>query len=157
LKKSAEDAIPALIEELKATSIGSPQLQFRIQFEQDIGKIKAFDDDPFSLQLSFVIPMWSGRFNSSRMKYLFENIVKMNAPAHLKLNFYWLGIEDLALFENYYERWIQERCKEEPTQPLLDRLSHLILLLLNKFDSKKQNKELEKEINESIKVLKNKS
>lgn len=157
LKKSADDAIPALMSELKATTINSPQLEFRLQYEQDIGKIKAYDDDPFSLQLSFVIPMWSGRFNSNRMKYLFENIVKMNAPAHLKLNFYWLGIEELAQFEDYYEQWIIERCKETPKQPLLDDLSHLVLLMLKKFDSKENNKQLEKEISAAIKVVKGKS
>ncbi|WP_235299094.1 hypothetical protein [Portibacter marinus] len=154
LKKSADDAIPALIEEIKATPIDSPQLEFRIQYEQDLGKIKAYDDDPFSLQMSFIIPSWSGRFNSSRMKYLFENIVKINAPAHLKLNFFWLGIEDLAKFEEYYEKWLEERCKPEPTQPLLDDLSHLLLLFIKKFDSKEVNKNLEKEIASAIKALK---
>ncbi len=154
LKKSADDAIPALIEEIKKTSINSPQLDFRLQYEQDLGKIKAYDEDPFSLQMSFVLPSWSGRFNSNRMKYLFENIVKMNAPAHLKLNFLWLGIEDLALFENYYERWLQERVKEEPKQPLLDDLSHLLLMLIKKFDSSEVDKALEKEIKEAIKQVK---
>lgn len=154
LKKSAEDAIPNLIEELKNTTIDSPQLQFRLQYEQDLGKIIDYDDDPFSLQLSFIIPSWSGRFNSNRMKYLFENIVKMNAPAHLKLNFHWLGIEDLSEFEIYYERWLIERCKKEPKQPLLDNLSNLILMFLKKYDSKAIDKNLEKEISDSIKNLK---
>lgn len=154
LKKSAEDAIPSLIEEIKNTGLDSPQLEFRLQYEQDLGKIKAYDEDPFSLQATFIIPSWSGRFNSSRMKYLFENIVKLNAPAHLKLNFLWLGIEDLSLFETYYERWLTEKCTSEPKQPLLDNLSHLILLLIKKFNSKEVDKSLEKDISEAIKELK---
>lgn len=154
LKKSAEDAIPALIKEIKATSIDSPQLEFRIQFEQDIGKIKAYDEDPFSLQASFVIPSWSGRFNSSRMKYLFENIVKMNMPAHIKANFLWLGIEDLSLFEKYYEPWLELRCESDPAQPKLDNLSHILMLLIKKHTSKEENKQLDKEIAASIKALK---
>jgi len=154
LKKSADDAIPTLVDEIKKTSIDSPQLEFRLQYEQDIGKIKAYDEDPFSLQASFIIPSWSGRFNSNRMKYLFENIVKMNSPAHLKLNFLWLGIENLAKFEKYYELWLQQRCEEDPKQPLLDNLSHILMLLIKKFSTKETNKALEKELAESIKLIK---
>jgi uncharacterized protein YegP (UPF0339 family) len=154
LKKSAEDAIPALINEIKDTQINSPQLDFRIQYEQDIGKIKAYDEDPFSLQVSFIIPSWSGRFNSNRMKYLFENIVRMNTPAHLKVNFLWLGIEDLSTFEKYYELWLEQRCQEEPKQPLLDNLSHILMLLVKKYTLKETNKELEKELAASIKTIK---
>lgn len=154
LKKSAEDSIPVLIDEIKNTSIDSPQLEFRIQYEQDIGKIKAYDEDPFSLQASFIIPSWSGRFNSNRMKYLFENIVRMNTPAHLKINFLWLGIENLSTFETYYEPWLEQRCQEEPKQPLLDNLSHVLMLLIKKFTTKEVNKELEKELANTIKTIK---
>ena len=154
LKKSADDAIPALIAEIKKTAIDSPQLEFRIQYEQDIGKIKAYDDDPFSLQATFIVPSWSGRFNSNRMKYLFENIVKMNAPAHLKMNFLWLGIEQLSTFEKYYEMWLIQRCSENPQQPLLDNLSHALLLLMKKFGSKELDKSLEKELAATLKEIK---
>lgn len=154
LKKSADDAIANIMAEIKATSIDSPQLEFRMQYEQDLGKIKAYDEDPFSLQMSFVIPSWSGRFNSNKMKYLFENIVKMNAPAHLKINFLWLGIEDLSVFEKYYERWLVERTKLEPKQPLLDNLSSLLLLYLKKFSLKEPDKALDKEISLAAKQVK---
>lgn len=113
--------------------------------EQSLSQFQTYDQDPFSLQISVVLPKWNGRFASDKMKYLFENIVKLNAPAHLKINYAWLEFEQMFEFEKYYEKWLQMKNQDEPEQPYLDNLSNLIQLLLLVYQYP-DNKNLHKEI-----------
>lgn len=144
-KKEAENAITEILEELKATKIIDSDLDLRIHLDQDMSNISVYDEDPYSLQVSFLSPRWSGRFRSQKMKYLFENVVKLNAPAHLKFNFHWLSIPDMVLFEAPYEKWLSLK-KENKDRKTIDKLSSYILLLLKKFSLTEEDKEIDKQI-----------
>lgn len=142
-KADAEQAISELIEELSHTKIIDSDLDFRIHLDQDMSNVSIYNEDPYSLQLSFICPKWSGRFRSQKMKYLFENVVKLNAPAHLKINFCWLSIHDMHEFELPYEKWLKLKT-ENKDRKLIDQLSSYLLLLLKKFTRTSQDKELSK-------------
>lgn len=147
-KKDAEQAAKDLLEELKNTKIIDADIEFRLHLDQDMSSVSIYDEDPYSLQLSFVCPSWSGRFRSQKMKYLFENVVKINTPAHLKLNFFWLNIEDMSTFETAFEQWLKLK-RENKDRKKLDQLSAYLLLLIKKFGQKEQTKELEKLIKQA--------
>lgn len=144
-KQSAELAIEDLIEELKQTDIDDDDLDLRMHLDQDMSNVAVYDEDPYSLQISFVCPHWSGRFRSEKMKYLFENVVKLNAPAHLKINFLWLKLEEMTEFEGYYERWLDIKTNDSSNRKKLDKLSKVLLLLLKKYNEG-EDKALAKEL-----------
>jgi hypothetical protein len=146
IKKSAEDSINDYVKEISKLKPKDPNLDFTIQFEQDTTLIKTYDEDPFSMQLSFILPAWSGRLNNKRVKYLFEQITKLNAPAYLKINFLWLDIEEMKTFESTFERWLKEKASAEPKQPLLDNLSaYLLFFILKHIAPEERKAELETE------------
>jgi len=144
-KKEAESAIEDLIHEFENTKIIDSDLDLRIHIDQDMSNISIYDEDPYSLQVTCVCPRWSGRFRSQKMKFLFENVVKLNAPAHLKFNFCWLSIPEMQSFENAYEKWLGLKT-EEKDRKTIDKLSAYILLLFKKFKSGDLDKENEKTI-----------
>ncbi len=142
-KKEAEGAIEDLIHEFENTKIIDSDLDLRIHIDQDMSNISIYDEDPYSLQVTCVCPRWSGRFRSKKMKFLFENVVKLNAPAHLKFNFCWLSIPEMNQFEEAYEKWLQLKSNEKDRKTI-DKLSAYILLLFKKFNEGELDKESEK-------------
>ncbi len=148
-KKETEGAIAELIHEFENTKIIDSDLDLRIHLDQDMSNISIYDEDPYSLQVTCVCPRWSGRFRSQKMKFLFENVVKLNAPAHLKFNFCWLSIPEMQLFEEAYEKWLDLKT-EEKNRKTIDKLSAYLLLLFKKFKSG----ELEKESEKTLKKMK---
>lgn len=144
-KKEAEAAIADLIHEFENTKIIDSDLDLRIHLDQDMSNISIYNEDPYSLQVSCVCPRWSGRFRSQKMKFLFENVVKLNAPAHLKFNFYWLSIPEMQQFEEAYENWLKLK-NQGKDRKTLDKLSAYILLLFKKFEEGELDKETEKSL-----------
>jgi hypothetical protein len=142
-KKEVEAAIEDLIHEFTNTKIIDSDLDLRIHLDQDMSNVSIYNEDPYSLQVTCVCPRWSGRFRSQKMKFLFENVVKLNAPAHLKFNFYWLSIPEMQLFEEAYEKWLNLK-NEEKDRKTIDKLSAYILLLFKKFSEGELDKESEK-------------
>jgi len=152
-KADAENASKELIEELKNTKIIDADIDFRLHLDQDMSSVSIYDEDPYSLQISFICPSWSGRFRSQKMKYLFENVVKINTPAHLKLNFFWLSIEDMKTFEKPFQKWLESK-KENKDRKQIDQLSRYLLLLIKKFGTKNPDKDLDKLIKQTKTSLK---
>lgn len=145
-KHSAEEAISALVEEFKQTKITDEDMELRLHIDQDMSNVSVYDEDPYSLQLSFICPAWNGRFRSDKMKYLFENVVKLNTPAHLKVNFHWLSLEQMKDFELYYEQWLAGKNDRSFSRKKLDSISKVLLLLLNSYGQKEIDKSLKREI-----------
>jgi len=152
-KKDAESAMKNLLEELKNTKIIDTDLEFRIHLDQDMSNVSIYDKDPYSLQISFLCPCWSGRFRSDKMKYLFENVVRLNTPAHLSVNFHWLNISEMADFEAPFEKWLHLK-KENSDRKQIDQFSAYLLMLMSKFGSNEVNKDLEKQLKQAKAALK---
>lgn len=153
LKKSAEEAVNEFFNEFKKLKTNNQEMEDNMVIEQTLSQFQTYDQDPFSLQLSIVLPRWNGRFASDKMKYLFENIVKLNAPAHLKMNYAWLNYEEMFEFEKHYEKWLKMKNKMNAKQPDLDNLSNLIQLLLLSYQFP-EDKKLSKEISSLSSLVK---
>lgn len=61
----------------------------------------------YSFGVSVLLPSWPARFNNNRFKTLAEETVKACAPAHIKLNFYWLKPDKIQEFEHLYVKWLE--------------------------------------------------
>jgi hypothetical protein len=133
LKKSAEEAGKEALAFLKKIPAGkTATLAKSIDVEQMLSKQgRSLASDPYSLQMSLIMPNWSGRFQSDKMKMLFENIVRVNSPAHLHLWFKWWDVEKMAEFEKSYQAWLKEKSMETPSFDKVDTYSGKILSLLS--------------------------
>ena len=67
---------------------------------------------------------------SEDFKKLFYDTMHTNIPAHLAVDYYWLGFEELKEFEFCYERWLDEKRKETVMPAALDTASYIIAHLL---------------------------
>ena len=67
--------------------------------------------DPYSLQLSFVLPSWRGRMAQPQGKFdelrlLVENTIRAETPAHLTPYIHWLGKDAWENFAKAYGEWM---------------------------------------------------
>lgn len=130
LKKSATAAIGDVIQMIGEFAKRPKKLETKLEAELQTKKGAAFLKDPYSQQISFVMPAWAGRFQSKKMKALFENVVRINAPAQLAVHFQWLTIEEMAIFEDKYVAWLSEKQKIDNPSNTLDDLSLEVLNFL---------------------------
>lgn len=66
------------------------------------------DDDPYSYQLSVVLPDWPKRFQEPSFRNLIEQTIYLETPAHITVHVLWAGHGLMADFEEAYHLWIDE-------------------------------------------------
>jgi uncharacterized protein YegP (UPF0339 family) len=92
-----------------------------------------FAEDPYSSQITLVLPNWSARFQNENFQQLFEQIVKLHAPVHLLVNCRWIGIQQLHEFEKIYQLWLNEKASLDTNFTKLDAYSLQILNMIKEF------------------------
>lgn len=63
--------------------------------------------DPYSFQASVVLPYWPGHSDNMAFRQYFENKIREEAPAHIKLKVCWLNNDLMREFEIRYKKWIE--------------------------------------------------
>lgn len=61
----------------------------------------------FSSRLSVIFPAWTPRCDNRQFRYLAEETVRLNAPAHLAIDFYWLEFRQMLEFEIRFHDWLE--------------------------------------------------
>jgi hypothetical protein len=61
--------------------------------------------DFYSLRLSVIFPAWTARCHDPRFRSLAEETVRLNCPAHICPQFYWLDFAEMVDFEQLYKQW----------------------------------------------------
>lgn len=123
IKKSAQEAIKnmvAFIKEMEKNNNGSEFVDYH-KLENAVFDIS----NPlfFSNKLSIILPKWSFRFRAKKHRMIFENIARINLPAHLNLEFIWLDIQEMAKFENLYFPWLEMKKSDHVDNYKLNQLS----------------------------------
>jgi hypothetical protein len=62
--------------------------------------------DPFSFQLSVVLPDWSEQLNQANFQQLLYDTFIAETPAHITLHFHWFSQDQMKTFENSYQTWL---------------------------------------------------
>lgn len=62
-------------------------------------------EDFFSLRMSVVLPTWPARFQDKNFRDALESLFRLNSPAHVKINFLWMNVNNLRKFESIYFDW----------------------------------------------------
>lgn len=63
-------------------------------------------EDYFNFRMAVVLPAWPARFQDDNFREFTEDLFRLNAPAHIRIDFYWLGIFDMKRFEKIYFEWL---------------------------------------------------
>lgn len=64
--------------------------------------------DPYSLQLSVLLPSWPRRFTNSDFRHFVEHTIRSETPAHITPYIHWLGKDDYGLLRATYREWLDE-------------------------------------------------
>ena len=62
--------------------------------------------DPYSLQLSFVLPNWPGRMQNDAFRELVESTIRQETPAHLNAYIRWVDPSEMKAFEHHHRIWL---------------------------------------------------
>lgn len=64
--------------------------------------------DPFSFQISVVLPNWPQRFGRDSFRQLVYNTLTAEVPAHITLRLHWLDPDQMNTFEVMHDLWLQD-------------------------------------------------
>jgi len=79
---------------------------------------EASDNDFYSFRISALLPGWSKRCRDRDFRNLVRETVRLNAPAHVFVEFYWLDFEQMCSFEQSYESWLD--LKRDPAADVVE-------------------------------------
>lgn len=68
--------------------------------------IRFSQKDPWSLQISVVLPDWPVRFQDEGFKNLLIQTIRKECPAHIRVYIHWVAKVKMETLENQYESWI---------------------------------------------------
>ncbi|MFM9946767.1 MAG: hypothetical protein ACKV1O_02405 [Saprospiraceae bacterium] len=92
--------------------------------------------DPYTAQVTIVLPYWVRRFQNARFRDFFENTLRRELPAHCRLRTFWVTPRDMCRFETIYRNWLTgmasgdaEAAKPPLTEILNEIKSHYRLIL----------------------------
>ncbi len=68
----------------------------------------AVSADPYSLQVTFVLPNWMERYQNESLKQFVENTIQEETPAHIRAYIQWLDKPVMKLFDKGFHRFLEE-------------------------------------------------
>lgn len=97
--------------------------------------------DPYSFQVSVVLPYWPGHFDNMSFRAYFEQKIREEAPAHVMVKVCWIDNAQMRLFELAYRAWLEALAayhsggKQDATmlQAANDELLAVLIRLNNKY------------------------
>jgi hypothetical protein len=126
----AMQAIKEIQEYLMSFRIGNTDIFTKIEDFTGEKEELLQKTDFYSLRKTIVLPNWPLRFQNKEFRTLFEQTFTLDAPAHLDINFCWIDIEQMAVFEQTYYAWLSEKSKKNLDLTVLDELSFELMELI---------------------------
>ncbi len=65
--------------------------------------------DFYSFRISVIFPSWTARLSNKDFQQLAKETVRLNCPAHIYAEFYWLDFEKIRQFERLYMDWLEKK------------------------------------------------
>ncbi len=72
------------------------------------------DKDPYSFCITIVLSKYAGRFAQESFRAFAEKLIRLETPAHIRINFNWTGGQCGKRFEAHYSEWKQNVYKMKP-------------------------------------------
>ncbi|RAJ06517.1 hypothetical protein LX64_01644 [Chitinophaga skermanii] len=92
---------------------------------------RTFLVDPYSFWATVVLPAWPQRFRKTRFRQFFEDTLRKEAPAHIRLHIVWVSPQQMLQFETAYKNWLQALANDmgcdfvSSQQALVETISNL--------------------------------
>jgi hypothetical protein len=97
------------------------------------------EGDFYAHRISLIFPLWTARCHEPDFRLLAEETVRLNLPAHIYAECYWLGFHEMYEWEAIYVNWLDLKSRDQVHQSVLDRASaRLLRYLLNLRTSKQR-------------------
>ncbi len=90
------------------------------------------DADFFSFRISVIFPRWTARCQDRQFRMLAEETLRLNAPAHVYPEFYWLEFSQMVEFEGIYQQWSALQCDRDSEPADLERSAQRLVAFLLK-------------------------
>ncbi|QHS63693.1 hypothetical protein [Chitinophaga agri] len=74
---------------------------------------RTFMADPYSFWATVVLPAWPQRFRLARFRQFFEDTLRREAPAHIRLNILWISPQQMLQFEAAWKNWLAALSRED--------------------------------------------
>jgi hypothetical protein len=74
---------------------------------------RTFLADPYSFWATVVLPAWPQRFRLARFRQFFEDTLRREAPAHVRLNIVWISPQQMLQFEQAWQLWLAALSRED--------------------------------------------
>lgn len=89
--------------------------------------------DPYSFWATVVLPAWPQRFRLARFREFFEDTLRKEAPAHIRLNIVWISPQQMLQFEQVWKQWLGALSREESCDynSSLKALNEILMSLKN--------------------------
>ncbi|MCP4983817.1 MAG: hypothetical protein GY935_25355 [Gammaproteobacteria bacterium] len=89
------------------------------------------DDDFYSFRISVILPGWSVRCHDQQFRLLAEETLRLNAPAHVWPEIYWLEFAQMAEFERIYQRWLLLKRDPDSAEETLQQSARQLIAFLS--------------------------
>jgi uncharacterized protein YegP (UPF0339 family) len=64
------------------------------------------EDDPYSFQVSVILPAWPTRFRNIAFRQFVERTIRLETPAHIHPKICWVNLDQMRKFERAYHKWV---------------------------------------------------
>ena len=98
----------------------------------------AVGEDFYSFRISVIFPGWSARCNNLNFRNLAEETLRLNVPAHICPEFYWLDFAHMQDFERLYQKWQTLKTDRDTTPVDLDQTALQLVEFLRAQDARRQ-------------------
>lgn len=88
------------------------------------------EEDPYSFQMSVVLPYWPERFRNLHFRRFFEQTLREETPAHIHPKICWIGNEQMALLETAYREWLIVKGNKDADQTALTKTTKRLITIL---------------------------
>ena len=89
------------------------------------------DPDPYSFQISIVLPTWPDRFRDEKFRKLVDDLLIAETPAHITIYRHWLGKTRMERFEDAYDNWFQKSITGAATTAIIQATADRVIEALD--------------------------
>jgi hypothetical protein len=86
----------------------------------------------YDFKISVVLPSWTARCQDENFRLLAEETVRLNCPAHILPQFYWLDFNTMFDFEAHYKNWLEKKSAPETESRELNAAAKTLIAFLIK-------------------------
>jgi hypothetical protein len=89
------------------------------------------DEDFHSFRISVIFPCWTARCHDKQFRKLAEETLRLNVPAHIFPEIYWLDFAHMVEFERIYQQWLSLRSDQASEPVELDQCAQQLIAFLH--------------------------